>query len=116
MTLLKKRTNETYPDWIRRHKITEPVHHNHVNTKCPFNVIPWEELWTVTDGFKYDVRKIEEIYSALGITSGNGEWLISAYKYDKTIGKKIIAKWEHFVTEVLESIDFSDDEFIDDTN
>jgi len=116
MTTTKQLTGETTLQWVlrqlREHDITPPTHSQDTMTGlrgAPYAdyVVDWHEWRYPDDGGDYN-DSLAQIYKALGIVEGNGEWYISAYHYDHSLSRKTITAWDTLVCEILSRVEPSD--------
>lgn len=106
--LIGRRAEAGFPAPLKHHQGTMTSAHYDCEGLVPY--ADWGEDVLSQDGDElgsYGHRLID-LYEALGIWEGNGEWYESAWRYDRTIDPAIAAKWEEFVTSELSRISVED--------
>lgn len=115
MSISTLRDGESTLAWVRRQMVENHLrplkHHQGTMTSLrgtPYynDVLGWDEFRNPQDG-DYS-GELTDIYEALGIVQGNGEWYVSAYPYDDTIPVRDGVRWNEFVCAVLQQVDPAD--------
>lgn len=101
--------------WVRRQMVennVRPLKHQHGTMTglrghaYDEHVLSWNYFRSPDGGYYAD--ELANIYEALGIVQGNGEWYVSAYQYDDSVSVNDSDRWNEFVSAVLSHVDASD--------